>query len=311
VGCAHLSLQPKVDGEFIELSYGVMHMINDHRSPLVRQLLLPALISLLSFQITPVLAQAVVEFPVTRQVQKFGWKPGLVPIKQIKPRYPRTAAYGGKEGWVQMRYSINVNGLVENVVVVDSYPDESFNRSAVKALERWEFSIPAADAGVTFPITRQMVITFKLDGHNGVRLDVGKKLKKARELIVEDKDNETAERYLNEISEKGKEDWLNMYELAALEQTYALLSFSRESYDKAITHGERTLRLGSTLDEGNIRSTHRLLFFSYFNSNEFADVVRIYDNWVKLDPAIADSKFSPNVETIRTSLNEGRTIIVE
>lgn len=258
-----------------------------------------------------VMAQAEIDFPKTRNVEKIGWSNNLVPTKQVKPRYPRRAAASGKDGWVHMTYAIDSTGSVHDVSVVESYPEDDFNNSAIKALERWEFAIPADMAGAKFPIKRQIVFTFQLNKQNGARMSVGRDLKRARKEIVDEKDAEKAMEYMANVSSKANDNSLNMYELAALEQTYALLAFSESNFNEAIERGERTLRFGNTLDDDNIVATHRLLFFSYFNIKQFPDAVRIYDDWLELDQSIVEAKFTPTIERIRIALNEGQEIVFE
>jgi TonB family protein len=288
-----------------------MEMIRDNQVNGARGCIFVTALLLFALLAPQAFAQSNIDFPKTRDVEKVGWSNNLVPTRQVKATYPRGAAAKSKDGWVQMTYSIDSKGFVHDVVVVESYPEGVFEKNAVRALEKWEFAIPANMANAQFPMKRTIVFSFTMKGNNGVGLSVGKKLKRARNAIVDDRDAEAALKYLDEISEKANEDGLNLYELAALEQTFALLEFSKKEYEQAIDHAERALRFSKTLDEDNIIGTHRLLFFSYFNTNQFTDAVRVYDNWLELDQSVTEAKFTPMIEQIRSALNEGQEIVFE
>ncbi|HET7609990.1 MAG TPA: M56 family metallopeptidase [Gammaproteobacteria bacterium] len=61
-----------------------------------------------------------------------------IPILRIQPNYPEDALVAGREGSVDLEFTIAANGSVKDVVVVSSTAPE-FEEPAVKALLRWRF----------------------------------------------------------------------------------------------------------------------------------------------------------------------------
>ncbi len=261
-----------------------------------------------ALQSFPALVQEI-DFPETRNVEEYGWG-RFAPIEPIKPRYPRAAAMQGKDGWVHMGMTIQEDGTVADAFVIDSYPPGDFNESALEALAKWTYPVPGEGDDYTLPEKRQVVFTYQLNSGNGVRSLFGNRLRTARNAIASG-DIEKADERIAVLTKQAETDWLNLYELAALEQTKALRDFQQGDYAAAVVHAERTLRFGSTLDEDNIAATHRLLFMSYFTLNEFADAVRAYDDWRAVDEGVVETEFAPTVEQIRQALAEGRPIVAE
>ena len=72
-------------------------------------------------------------------------KPGPVAIsslnrvKYVAPKYPRSAQRRNLSGWVDVVFTVAMDGSVKNVNVRNSEPGETFVNAAVKAVERWEF----------------------------------------------------------------------------------------------------------------------------------------------------------------------------
>ena len=99
-----------------------------------------------------------------------GWSPGqqapegdVIPIVRIDPQYPREAALEGTEGWVKLEFTINADGTVGDVIVLDSNPRRVFDGNAQRALYKWKFKPRVVDGK---PIARRATQTleFKIGG---------------------------------------------------------------------------------------------------------------------------------------------------
>ncbi|HID44474.1 MAG TPA: energy transducer TonB [Chromatiaceae bacterium] len=78
--------------------------------------------------------------PMAQQVNiRPGFDQALVPLVRIEPRYPSRAAMEGIEGWVKVGFTINPDGTVSNVRVIDANPRRIFNRAATRAIKKWRF----------------------------------------------------------------------------------------------------------------------------------------------------------------------------
>jgi protein TonB len=85
----------------------------------------------------------------------------LVVLKRVAPEYPRRAAMAGIEGSVTMRFTINSDGSVSDVQVVEAQPRRVFDRAAVAAISDWEFE-PFRREGNAVATEASMSIDFRL-----------------------------------------------------------------------------------------------------------------------------------------------------
>lgn len=65
----------------------------------------------------------------------------ILPTKAIAPQYPERAAQGGIAGWTLVSFTVKADGLVEedSVKVVDAEPADIFDRSSIRAAQKFEF----------------------------------------------------------------------------------------------------------------------------------------------------------------------------
>ncbi len=68
--------------------------------------------------------------------------------KYVAPKYPRSAERRNLSGYVDVVFTVNVEGKVEDIEIRGSEPGDVFVNSAVKAVERWEFE-PVIENGAT------------------------------------------------------------------------------------------------------------------------------------------------------------------
>jgi serine/threonine-protein kinase len=67
--------------------------------------------------------------------------------KYVAPKYPRAAQRRGVSGWVDVVFTVDIDGSVVDVSVRDSNPGDTFVNAAINSVEKWEFE-PVIEDGV-------------------------------------------------------------------------------------------------------------------------------------------------------------------
>lgn len=93
----------------------------------------------------------------------FGRDGDATPLVRIEPKYPPQAARDGKEGWVQLSFTINELGGVEDVKVINAEPKRIFDREAKRALRKWKYRPKVVDGKPQKQFGIQVQLDFKLD----------------------------------------------------------------------------------------------------------------------------------------------------
>ena len=70
----------------------------------------------------------------------------LTRTKYVAPKYPRSAERRSVSGWVDIVFTVTIDGTVADIDVSNSQPDGTFENAAVKAVEKWEFE-PVVENG--------------------------------------------------------------------------------------------------------------------------------------------------------------------
>ena len=81
--------------------------------------------------------------------------------EKVAPRYPLKARKQGIEGFVKLEFELNKYGKVKQAIVVEAYPEEIFNKAAIRALRGWRFEVPDSLKGA--PLTLIQTFDFNLD----------------------------------------------------------------------------------------------------------------------------------------------------
>ena len=97
-------------------------------------------------------------YPTRAQVP---YREDYVIIKMVEPIYPTHAMERGLEGYVLVEAYINTEGRVEGVWVRSSYGDESFETSAIEAVEQFVFK-PATEMGEPIPFWVSFLVRFEV-----------------------------------------------------------------------------------------------------------------------------------------------------
>jgi TonB family protein len=67
--------------------------------------------------------------------------------RYVAPKYPRTAQRRALSGWVDVLFTVDIDGSVTDIEIRDSNPGDVFVNSATNAVEDWEFE-PVIENGV-------------------------------------------------------------------------------------------------------------------------------------------------------------------
>lgn len=84
----------------------------------------------------------------------------LMPLQRIEPVYPYRAQQSGIEGFVTLRFSVNPEGGVQDVEVVEAKPKRQFERAAIQAINKWRYQ---PRPGATDKLVQVITLKFKLE----------------------------------------------------------------------------------------------------------------------------------------------------
>lgn len=82
-------------------------------------------------------------------------------VRRVEPWYPADARRSRRTGWVDVRFVVSADGSVTRASVVDADPKNVFDRAALSAVERWQFT-PATRNGTPTPSELRQRIEFHL-----------------------------------------------------------------------------------------------------------------------------------------------------
>ena len=87
----------------------------------------------------------------------------LTLVKSVSPIYPQRATAAATQGWVELDYTVGVNGTVSDVVVHAAAPPGIFDQAALAALAQWRYQ-PVLRDGKPTPQRARIRIRFTLSG---------------------------------------------------------------------------------------------------------------------------------------------------
>jgi protein TonB len=87
----------------------------------------------------------------------------MLPLVNVSPSYPTRAAQRGIQGWCQVRFTVTAEGGVRGVEVVDAEPQGIFDRSSIRAAERFRFQPRVVDGEAVDVPGVQYVFRYELE----------------------------------------------------------------------------------------------------------------------------------------------------
>ncbi|MGL4475684.1 MAG: energy transducer TonB [Shewanella sp.] len=85
------------------------------------------------------------------------------PVVRIDPQWPVQALRDGKEGFVQLSFTINELGGVEDIEIMNAEPKRLFDREAKRALSKWKYKPKIVDGKPMKQPGMTVQLDFKLD----------------------------------------------------------------------------------------------------------------------------------------------------
>lgn len=88
------------------------------------------------------LQSAITIRPVLLETEPETFRPE--PVRRVAPEYPKEAARQGLFGYVTLRFMVDEAGQVAAIDTLDAYPEKVFNKSAIRAVKRWQYQATGA-----------------------------------------------------------------------------------------------------------------------------------------------------------------------
>src|SRR5690606_8092719 len=82
--------------------------------------------------------------------------------KTVPPEYPEAARKKKIEGWVEVAFTVTLNGTVDDVQVRNASPADVFDEAAVRAVKLWRFE-PVVRNGQKVPQRAMTRLRFEAD----------------------------------------------------------------------------------------------------------------------------------------------------
>lgn len=113
----------------------------------------------------PLVAAAVVALPAVPAPSSVPAPsvPTTAPVLQrrVEPYYPQEARRSRREGWVEVEFTVQPDGHVDAVKVLQSKPGSVFDLAATTAVQRWVFA-PATRNGQPVAVSLRQRLDFRL-----------------------------------------------------------------------------------------------------------------------------------------------------
>jgi len=189
-------------------------------------------------------------------------------VKQRKPSFPKSELTRGREGWVLVSYSVGSDGSVVDPIIEDSSRSDAFEKSALKAIQKWRYE-PGAEQELKTLLTfvfRQSV------------LHLSRKFTSRNQQIHEFIDSGDVEAAQEAIAEIRNDKYLTAYELAYSYLAEARIAGQRGDRAGQLQHfREAMLHEGRWLARDNYLKCLRAAVILEIGLKDFVSAVRDYE----------------------------------
>ena len=69
--------------------------------------------------------------------------------KFVQAEFPESARRKGLSGWVEVAFTVNAKGQVEDAQIRASSPEDVFDEAALRAVRQWRYDPPIIDGKAT------------------------------------------------------------------------------------------------------------------------------------------------------------------
>ncbi|TXR52138.1 energy transducer TonB [Reinekea thalattae] len=87
----------------------------------------------------------------------------LVPLYRVPPQYPPAAQRQNLEGYVELSFTIDPEGKVRDIKVLNAEPRNVFDRDAIRALRRWKYQAKIVDGVAVAQTGQRIKLEFSLE----------------------------------------------------------------------------------------------------------------------------------------------------
>lgn len=229
------------------------------------------------------------------------------PIKRVDPIYPRNAAIKGQEGWVLLNFCVNLEGEVDDVVVVDSSGLNGLEKSARQAVRKWQYE-PAIQNGENVYSCENLV---QLDFYMGSDAGgVSRKFRTRYYSIYEKLEQEAVDAAREELDALLENNAWNMTEVKLTHQLQASYFGHREDRLRQNYHAARSLQFirrafELSLHDANTAAT------AIITSVQMGNLVDANNTFKKYFEGKYVLEDSPEMETLKAQLEQINSQIEE
>lgn len=109
----------------------------------------------------------------------------ITPLKRKAPRYPKSALKKGIQGWVKVTFEIHPDGSIRRPVVVDSFPQNTFDKATLNAIRGFKFNVDYNLDVEPYPVCATQTITYQMGDQIRYEKGYEKRIEKLQQLANE------------------------------------------------------------------------------------------------------------------------------